>query len=143
MCEIIRAGILSVDEGQLEASQALGMTRGRAMRRIILPQAMPVILPPTGNNAIALLKDSSLVSVISILELLGTVQLISSANFATVPLLVVASVWYLIMTTIASIGQHHLERHFGRGSSRNAPPTMVQRIRANFTQIVRPGTPIV
>ncbi len=139
MCEIVRAGILSVDEGQLEASYALGMTRGQAMRRIILPQAMPVIIPPTGNNAIALLKDSSLVSVISILELLGTVQLIASANFATVPLLVVASIWYLVMTTIASIGQYYLERHFGRGTSRNAPPTMLQRIGANATAILRPG----
>ncbi|MCL2417698.1 MAG: amino acid ABC transporter permease [Conexibacteraceae bacterium] len=139
MCEIVRAGILSVDEGQLEASHALGMTRGQAMRRIILPQAMPVIIPPTGNNAIALLKDSSLVSVISILELLGTAQLISSANFATIPLLVVASIWYLVMTTIASIGQAYLERHFGRGTSRNAPPTMLQRIGANATAILRPG----
>jgi len=139
MCEIVRAGILSVDEGQLEASHALGMTRGQAMRRIILPQAMPVIIPPTGNNAIALLKDSSLVSVISILDLLGAVQLISSANFATVPLLVVASIWYLVMTTVASVGQYYLERHFGRGSTRNAPPTMLQRIGANATAILRPG----
>jgi polar amino acid transport system permease protein len=143
MCEIIRAGIVSVDEGQLEASLALGMTRGRAMRRIILPQAMPVIIPPTGNNAIALLKDSSLVSVISITELLYSVQLIYSANFKTIPLLVVACIMYLILTTITSIGQYYLERHFGRGGSRNEPPTMIQRIWANLTQILRPGTPTV
>ncbi len=137
MCEIVRAGILSVEEGQHEASLALGMTRGRAMRRIVLPQAMRVILPPTGNHAIALLKDSSLVSVISMTELLYSVQLIYSANFETIPLLVVASIWYLIMTTILSIGQYYLERHFGRGTTRNPPPTMLARIRANFAQIFR------
>jgi polar amino acid transport system permease protein len=138
MCEIIRAGILSVEEGQLEASLALGMTRGRAMRRIVLPQAMRVIIPPTGNNAIALLKDSSLVSVISMTELLYSVQLIYSANFETIPLLVVASIWYLIMSSVLSIGQVYLERHFGRGATRSPPPTPLQRIRGNFAQLLRP-----
>lgn len=137
MCEIVRAGILSVEEGQLEASLALGMPRSRGMRRIVLPQAMRVIIPPTGNHTIALLKDTSLVSVISMTELLYSVQLIYSANFETIPLLVVACIWYLIMTTILSIGQHYLERHFGRGRTRNTPPTMLERIRRNFAQPFR------
>ncbi len=137
MCEIVRAGILSVEEGQLEASLALGMPHSRAMRRIVLPQAMRVIIPPTGNHTIALLKDTSLVSVISMTELLYSVQLISSATFQEIPLLVVACIWYLIMTTILSIGQYYLERHFGRGRTRNAPPTMLERIRRNFAQPFR------
>src|SRR6202012_4220306 len=112
-----------VEEGQVEASLALGMTRRHAMRRIVLPQAMRVILPPTGNHAIALLKDPSLVSVISMTELLYSVQLIYSANFETIPLLVVACIWYLVMTTVLSIGQYYLERRFGRGSQRTTPPS--------------------
>jgi polar amino acid transport system permease protein len=139
MCEIVRAGILSVDEGQLEASLALGMTQRRAMRRIVLPQAMPVIIPPTGNNAIALLKDSSLVSVISMKELLYHAQLIYSADFNTIPLLVVVCIWYLAMTTVSSIGQYYLERHFGRGSTRNPPPSFRERFGRNLTSIFRPA----
>jgi polar amino acid transport system permease protein len=128
MCEIVRAGILSVDGGQLEASLTLGMTRGRAMRRVILPQAMRIIIPPTGNHAIALLKDSSLVSVISMSELLYSVQIIYANTFQTIPLLIVASLWYLLMTTVTSTGQYYLERHFGRGATRTAPVTMLDRI---------------
>ena len=139
MCEIVRAGILSVDEGQLEASLALGMTRRRAMRRIILPQAMPVIIPPTANNAIALLKDSSLVSVISKKELLYQAQLIYSAQFNTIPMLVVVCIWYLAMTTVASVGQYYLERHFGRGNTRTPPPSFGRRFGSNLTSILRPG----
>ncbi len=139
MCEIVRAGILSVDEGQLEASLALGMTRGRAMRRIVLPQAMPVIIPPTGNNAIALLKDSSLVSVIAVKELLYQTQLIYAADFNTIPLLVVACIWYLALTTVFSIGQHFLERRFGRGTSRTPPPSFGRRFGRNLTSIFRPA----
>ncbi|WP_249021606.1 amino acid ABC transporter permease [Conexibacter sp. S30A1] len=139
MCEIVRAGILSVDEGQMEASLALGMTRRRAMRRIILPQAMPVVIPPTGNNAIALLKDSSLVSVISMKELLYQAQLIYSAQFNTIPLLVVVCIWYLAMTTVASVGQYYLERHFDRGSTRTPPPRFRTRFGRNLTSILRPG----
>ena len=141
MCEIIRAGILSVDEGQVEASLALGMTRNRAMRRIVLPQAMRVIIPPTGNMAIALLKDSSLVSVISMTELLYSVQLIYANTFQVIPLLIVASIWYLVLTTLFSIGQVFLERRFGRGSSRNTPPSMSARLRGNVTRLRRFGRP--
>jgi len=134
MCEIVRAGILSVDAGQLEASLTLGMTPGRAMRRIVLPQAMRVIIPPTGNHAIALLKDSSLVSVISMTELLYSVQIIYANTFQTIPLLIVASLWYLLMTTVTSFGQYHLERHFGRGATRQAPVSVYRRLSQGVTQ---------
>jgi polar amino acid transport system permease protein len=132
MAEIVRAGIVSVDEGQNEAAQALGMTRLQTMRRIVLPQAMRVIIPPTGNETISMLKTSSLVSVIAYRELLYSVQLIYAVNFLQIPLLLVASFWYLVLTTILSIGQYYLERYFGRGTSREPPPTFFQRMRRNL-----------
>jgi polar amino acid transport system permease protein len=129
MAEIVRAGILSVDEGQTDAAHALGMTRIKTMRRIVLPQAMRVIIPPTGNETISMLKNTALVSVIAITDLLYSVQLIYSQNFRQIPLLIVASIWYLILTTVLSIGQYYVERHFGRGSTRELPPTPLQRLR--------------
>ena len=129
MAEIVRAGILSVDEGQTDAAHALGMTRLKTMRRIVLPQAMRVIIPPTGNETISMLKTSSLVSVIAYTELLYTVQLIYAANYRQIPLLIVASIWYLFITTILSIGQYYLERRYGRGSSRAQAETPMQRLR--------------
>jgi polar amino acid transport system permease protein len=129
MAEIVRAGILSVDHGQVEAAQALGMTRAVTMRRIILPQAMRVIIPPTGNETISMLKTSSLASVITVTELLYAVQLIYSVNFKTIPLLLVASLWYLIATSVLTIGQYYVERHYARGSARALPPTPLQRLR--------------
>jgi polar amino acid transport system permease protein len=130
MAEIVRAGIISVDEGQTDAAQALGMTPMKTMRRIVLPQAMRVIIPPTGNETISMLKTSSLVAFIGLQELLGTVQLIYGANFKQIPLLAVASLWYLIMTSVLSVGQYYIERRYARGSSRALPPTPVQRVRA-------------
>lgn len=132
MSEIVRAGILSVDEGQTEASHALGMTRMQTMRRIVLPQAMRVIIPPTGNETISMLKTTSLVSVIAYSELLYSVQLIYAANYKQIPLLLVACVWYLFFTTILTIGQYYVERHFGRGATREPPPTPFQRFRRNL-----------
>jgi polar amino acid transport system permease protein len=132
MAEIVRAGILSVDEGQTDAAQALGMTRLRTMRRIVLPQAMRVIIPPTGNETISLLKTSSLVSVIAYTELLYSAQLIYAVNYRTIPLLIVASIWYLIVTTVLSIGQYYVERYYGRGSARGLPETPLQRLRRNL-----------
>jgi polar amino acid transport system permease protein len=129
MAEIVRAGILSVDEGQTEAAHALGMTRLQTLRRIVLPQAMRVIIPPTGNETISMLKTSSLVSVIAYSELLYSVQLIYAVNFRQIPLLMVACVWYLIVTTILSIGQYYIERYYGRGASRALPDTPLQRLR--------------
>ncbi|HEV7807165.1 MAG TPA: amino acid ABC transporter permease [Solirubrobacteraceae bacterium] len=132
MAEIVRAGILSVDEGQTDAAKAVGMTRLQAMRRIVLPQAMRVIIPPTGNETIAMLKTSSLVSVIATTELLYTVQLIYAVNYLTIPLLIVASIWYLVVTTLLSIGQYYLERRYGRSNARELPPTPLQRLRRNL-----------
>jgi polar amino acid transport system permease protein len=132
MAEIVRAGILSVPHGQVEAAQALGMTRGLALRRIILPQAMRVIIPPTGNETISMLKTSSLASVITVTELLYAVQLIYSVNFKTIPLLIVASIWYLIMTSLLTIGQYYIERYYARGAARALPPTPLQRLRRSL-----------
>jgi polar amino acid transport system permease protein len=132
MSEIVRAGILSVDEGQTEAAQSIGMSRLMTLRLVVLPQAMRVIIPPTGNETISMLKTSSLVSVIAYAELLYSVQLIYSVNFKQIPLLLVASIWYLIFTSILSVGQYYIERHFGRGSSRNAAMTPLQRLRRNL-----------
>src|SRR3954465_730233 len=132
MAEIVRAGIISVDEGQTEAAGALGMTRLQTMRRIVLPQAMRVIIPPTGNETISMLKTSSLVSVIAYQELLYTVQLIYAANYKQIPLLIVASIWYLVLTTILSVVQYYVERRFGRGTTRTPPPTPLQRLRTNM-----------
>ena len=128
MAEIVRAGIISVDEGQTEAAQALGMNRLLTLRRIVLPQAMRVIIPPTGNETISMLKTTSLVSVIAVTELTYSAQLIYSVNYETIPLLIVASIWYLIVTTVLSVGQVHLEQHFGRGASRTLPATMRQNL---------------
>jgi polar amino acid transport system permease protein len=131
MAEIVRAGIISVDQGQTEAAQALGMTRLQTMRRIVLPQAMRVIIPPTGNETISMLKTTSLVSVIATSDLLYSVQLIYSVNYRTIPLLLVASIWYLIVTTILTVGQYYLERHFGRGTTRNVDERRLQRWRSS------------
>jgi polar amino acid transport system permease protein len=132
MSEIVRAGILSVDEGQTQAAQSLGMTRMQTMRRIVLPQAMRVIIPPTGNETISMLKTSSLASVITVTELLLAVQQIYDVNYRTIPLLIVASIWYLVVTTVLSIGQYYIERHYGRGAARALPLTPLQRLRRNL-----------
>jgi polar amino acid transport system permease protein len=124
MAEVIRAGLLSVDTGQHEACRALGLTRAKALRSIVLPQALRVIIPPTGNQAIGMLKASAIVSVIGMEDLLTQAQHIYARNFLVIEMLIVASIWYLALTTIASVGQHYLERHFARGfgRSRGRPP---------------------
>ena len=115
MAEIVRAGILSVSKGQKEAALSTGMTEAQGMWRIVLPQAMRVIIPPTGNQAINLLKATSLVAFISGGDLLSNVTDIYSVSFAVIPLLVVASLWYLALVSVATIGQSFLERAFGKG----------------------------
>jgi polar amino acid transport system permease protein len=132
MSEIVRAGIISVDEGQTEAAKALGMTEGQTLRRIVLPQAMRVIIPPTGNETISMLKNTSLVSVIAIAELLYSAQLIYSQNYKVIPLLIVASIWYLAITSLLSVGQFYLERYYGRGRVREQPMTLFQQIRSGW-----------
>ena len=118
MAEIVRAGFLAVPEGQTDAASALGLTGGQTIRRVVLPQAMRVIIPPTGNEFISMLKTSSLATVVTYGELLNRASSIYSANLQIIPLLVVASLWYLLMTTVSSVGQHYLERHYGRGYRR-------------------------
>jgi polar amino acid transport system permease protein len=142
MAEIVRAGIISVDSGQTEAAQALGMTRLQTMRRIVLPQAMRVIIPPTGNETISMLKTTSLVSVLAFSELLYSVQLIYAVNFLVIPLLLVASIWYLIATSVLTVIQYYIERRFSRGSARELPPTPLQRLRRMlFTFHAQPPLP--
>jgi polar amino acid transport system permease protein len=130
MAEIVRAGIISVEEGQDDAARALGMTRLQTMRRVVLPQAMRVIIPPTGNETISMLKTTSLVSVIAVADLLYAVTNIASTNFKLIPLLIVASIWYLACTSILYIGQFYLERYYGRGSSRVESARLWERMRA-------------
>lgn len=119
MAEIVRAGIQAVPEGQSEASKALGMTWWQNMRRTVLPQAMRIIIPPTGNEFISLLKTTSLVIAIPYAgELYGRTTDISNNLFLPVPLLLVAATWYLVITSLLMVGQYFLERYFSRGSSR-------------------------
>jgi polar amino acid transport system permease protein len=119
MAEIIRAGISSVPEGQTEASVALGMSWGLTMRRTVLPQAMRVIIPPTGNEIISMLKTTSLVTAVPYsLELYGRARDISGVIFQPIPLLMVAATWYLAITSVLMVGQHYVERYYSRGVSR-------------------------
>ncbi|MGW2279717.1 amino acid ABC transporter permease [Streptomyces sp. NPDC001770] len=138
MAEICRAGLQSVDEGQTEAAHALGMTHGRTLRRIVVPQAMRVIVPPTGNEVINMLKTSSLAVAVQYGELLRSTQNVSQSSGATVEMLFLAAVWYMVATSVLSIGQYYLERHFARGSSRSLPPTPFQRVKANVLSLSRP-----
>lgn len=120
MAEIIRGGLLSVDRGQSETAEAFGMTRARALWRIIIPQAMRSIVPPTGNQLISMIKATSLVSVIAMADLLYSVQSIYNRTFEIIPMLLVAVIWYLLITTVLNIGQSYIEAYYGRSDRRNA-----------------------
>jgi polar amino acid transport system permease protein len=133
MAEIVRAGILSVDEGQAEAAAALGMPRPLVMRRIVLPQAMRVIIPPTGNELISMLKTTSLVIAVPLtIDLYSRTRDIAGLLFRPVPLLIVAGMWYLAVTSVLMVGQYYLERYFARGSQRALPLTPLQKIRTRL-----------
>jgi polar amino acid transport system permease protein len=136
MTEIVRAGIESVETGQMDAAKSLGMTQGMSMRRIILPQALRVILPPTGNEFISMLKNSSLCLVIALVELLNSARSIYVTNLKVMELLVVASIWYLGMTTVFSILQAELEARLAVGT-RERPRTLFSLV----TQAFRTGRP--
>ncbi|MFG2377478.1 amino acid ABC transporter permease [Streptomyces sp. NPDC048504] len=138
MAEICRAGLLAVDEGQTEASHALGMSHAKTLRRIVIPQAMRVIVPPTGNEVINMLKTTSLVAAVQYPELFRYAQDIGQNSGAPVEMYFLAAAWYLIMTSILSVGQYYVERYYARGSSRALPPTPLQKIRANVLSIGRP-----
>ncbi|MFC0042396.1 ABC transporter permease subunit [Actinomadura rayongensis] len=119
--EIVRGGILGVDAGQTQAAQALGLSRFRTLRRIVLPQAMRTILPNAGNQIVSLLKSTTLVSVIGVGDVLYSAELIYGRNFLIIPLLLVATLWYLVVASLLSVGQFALERHYGRGSDERRP----------------------
>lgn len=123
MAEIIRAGLLSVDNGQVETTQAFGMSRGRALRRIIIPQAMRSIIPPTGNQLISMIKATSLVSVIAMGDLLYSVQAVYNRTFEIIPMLMVAVIWYLLITSVLNVGQSAIERYYARGTRRSPSAT--------------------
>jgi polar amino acid transport system permease protein len=119
MAEIVRAGIQSVDPGQTEAAGALGMSRGQTLRRVVLPQAMRVIIPPTGNETIAMLKDTSLLLYVPVgMELFFQLDAVGKRTFQIFPMYVAACLWYLFLTSILLVGQHFLERHFAKGYGR-------------------------
>ncbi|MDX3231411.1 amino acid ABC transporter permease [Streptomyces sp. ME19-01-6] len=126
--EIIRAGIQSVDAGQAEAAHSLGMRPAMTMRRIVLPQAMRVIVPPMGNETINMLKMTALVSVIAAHDLMSNIQDVYAQNYQVIPLLVVASIWYLALVTVLSVPQAWLERRYGRGSAGAGPTSPLQRM---------------
>jgi polar amino acid transport system permease protein len=134
MAEIVRAGLGAVDEGQTEAAQALGMRQGLVLRRVVLPQAMRVIIPPTGNEFINMLKTSALVSIIQYEELLRVATGIYTSNLLVIELLFTVAIWYLLLTSVFSVGQYYLERRFARGASRELPATPLQRVAALVTR---------
>ncbi|MEU8515854.1 amino acid ABC transporter permease [Kitasatospora sp. NPDC048722] len=135
--EVIRGGILSVDRGQLEAAAALGLGRWRVLRRIVVPQAMRAIVPTAGNMLIGALKGTSIVSVLAVSDLLYSVQLVYLQSYQVIPMLMVATIWYLVITTVLSIGQYYVERHYARGATRDGlAPTPLQRARAALRRVV-------
>ncbi|MFD9613463.1 amino acid ABC transporter permease [Streptomyces sp. NPDC059083] len=115
--EVVRGGILSVDRGQIEAAESLGLDRWRRLSRIVLPQAMRAIVPPAGNMLIGTLKGTSIVSVIAVQDLLYSTQLVYHRTYEIIPLLLVATLWYVAVTSVLGIGQHYVERHYARGTA--------------------------
>ncbi|MGW5057430.1 amino acid ABC transporter permease [Streptomyces sp. NPDC004096] len=133
--EVVRGGILSVDAGQNEAAQALGLGRWRTLRRIVVPQAMRSIVPTAGNMLIGTLKGTSIVSVLAVHDLLFSVQLIYNRTYQVIPLLLVATLWYVAVTSVLGIGQYYVERYYARGSARSLPPTPLGRLRARLAAL--------
>ncbi|MGP9683668.1 MULTISPECIES: amino acid ABC transporter permease [unclassified Brachybacterium] len=132
--ELIRGGILSVDQGQLEAAGALGIPARDRSLRIVLPQAMRAILPTAFNEIIGLVKGTSIVYVLAHAELFFTIQLIYGRTQEVLPMLLVATLWYVVITSLLSIGQYYIERHYAKGAVRNLPPTPLQSLRARFAR---------
>ncbi|WP_190189171.1 amino acid ABC transporter permease [Streptomyces minutiscleroticus] len=138
--EVVRGGILSVDAGQTEAAQALGLSRWRTLRRIVVPQAMRSIVPTAGNMLIGTLKGTSIVSVLAVHDLLFSVQLVYNQTYQVIPLLLVATLWYVAVTTVLTAAQYHVERYYARGAARSLPPTPLQRLRTRLAALrVRPA----
>ncbi|OZM70416.1 ABC transporter permease [Amycolatopsis antarctica] len=122
MAEIVRAGLSSVDKGQTEAAKSIGMSPAATLRRVVLPQAMRVIIPPTGNDFINMLKATSMASVIGVTELIHASNNISSNNLLVMETLLAAAIWYMVVVTVAGFGQYHLERRFGAADRAGAAP---------------------
>lgn len=141
MAEIVRAGLLSVDKGQEEASTALGLGWWHTMSRIILPQAMRVIVPPTGNEVISMLKTTSLVTAVPFtLELYTRTRDIATRTYEPVPMLIVASIWYLVLTSILMVGQYYIEKHFAKGVAQR-PDTMKPTVETDVISVVDSSAP--
>lgn len=138
MAEIVRAGLKSVDRGQIEASQSIGQTPAQRMARIVLPQAMRVIIPPTGNDFINMLKGTAMASVIGYTELIRAANNISSFNLQVMETLIAAAIWYMVIVSVASVGQHYLERAFDRQDRRPGTPrsgSLLHRVSADLRRI--------
>ncbi|MFF2041601.1 amino acid ABC transporter permease [Kitasatospora sp. NPDC058170] len=134
--EVVRGGILSVDRGQLEAASALGLGRWRVLRRIVVPQAMRSIVPTAGNMLISALKGTSIISVLAVSDLLYSVQLVYLQTYQVIPMLMVATLWYIAVTTVLSIGQYYVERHYAKGATREGlPPTPLQKALAGYRRL--------
>jgi polar amino acid transport system permease protein len=140
--EIVRAGILSVDQGQLEAAASLGIPKRRQTTRIVLPQAMRTIVPTAVNEVIGLFKGTSIVYVLALGELFYTVSVIYGRTQRVLPMLVVAAIWYIVLTTVVTVVQYYVERHYARGAVRTLPPTPLQRVRRELVAVLsRFGAP--
>lgn len=139
MAEIIRAGLISVDPRQMETAQAFGMSRSRAYRRIIIPQAMRSIVPPTSNQLINMVKATSIVSVIAMGDLLHAVQDIYNANFQVIPLLLVAVIWYLFITSILNVLQNAIENYYSKADRQIARPSLLTRCFSFKKRIIKEG----
>ncbi len=140
LAEIFRAGLKSVDSGQMEAAEALGMHKSKIMWRIILPQAMRVIVPPTGNETIGMLKTTSLVLAVPFtLDLTFATNNIANRTYLPIPLLIVAAIWYLVITSLLMVGQHFVERHYGKGVD-NLVPAPVKATAASTAAHAGTGT---
>lgn len=133
--EMIRGGILSVDQGQLEAASALGIPARDRSLRIVLPQAMRAILPPAFNEIIGLVKGTSIVYVLAHAELFFTIQLIYGRTQEVLPMLLVATLWYVVITSALSVAQYYIERHYSKGAVRTLPPTPLQSLRARLARL--------
>ncbi|MFJ2901306.1 amino acid ABC transporter permease [Streptomyces sp. NPDC087212] len=134
--EVVRGGILSVDQGQHEAASALGLPKGYQFRRIVLPQALRSITPNYVNQLIGLVKATSLVFYVSLLDLFGAAQTMGSTYPGDiVPLLLVVTVWYLILTSLVSVAQFYVERHYARGATRTLPPTPLRKLRSSVRDL--------
>ncbi|MET7418569.1 amino acid ABC transporter permease [Dactylosporangium sp. NPDC005555] len=142
--EVIRGGILSVEAGQIEAANALGLSKARQLRRIVLPQALRSIVPAYGNQLVGLIKASSLVYYVSLLDLFGAVYVLESRHpESIVPILIVGAAWYLVLTAVLSVVQFYVERFYARGNARALPPTPAQRLRrftvSSYVRLTRRG----